>query len=134
MKNGSDELFVTCLNDCDKTAKPITNYLDLFINTSLHHISIRSRPVCQPNKKWKLNSEQLFNSADLFPITFGVIFPPKLRGKISTNSQIIPANSDENKYSKVHTIRILLDSGASASIVRKDILYKRLKILKDKKN
>ena len=41
---------------------------------------------------------------------------------------------DENKNSKVRTIKILLDSGASASIVRKDVLHVRHKILKDKKN
>ena len=40
----------------------------------------------------------------------------------------------ENKNSKVHTIKILLDSGAIASIIRKDVLYKCHKILKDKKN
>ena len=44
---------------------------------------------------------------DLSPITFGVILSPKLRGKISTNSQINPATSDENKNSKVCTIKIL---------------------------
>ena len=49
-KMGSDELFVTCLNDnSDKIAKPIKNYLDLFINTSLNHMSIRSRLVNQQN-------------------------------------------------------------------------------------
>ena len=41
---------------------------------------------------------------------------------------------DENKKSKVHAIKILLDSGASALIMCKDVLYKRHKILKDKKN
>ena len=41
---------------------------------------------------------------------------------------------DGNKNSKVHAIKILLDSGAGASIVRKDILYKRHRIFKDKKN
>ena len=41
---------------------------------------------------------------------------------------------DENENSKVNTIKKLLDSGAGASIVRKDVLYKRHKILKDKKN
>ena len=74
-KMNSDKLFVTCLNDSDRTAKPIKKYLDLFINISLNHMSIRSRLVSQPNKKLKLNSEQLFNSMDLSPITFGVIFP-----------------------------------------------------------
>ena len=50
-KTGSDELFVTCLNDnSDKIAKPIKNYLDLFINTSLNHMSIRSRLESRPNK------------------------------------------------------------------------------------
>ena len=76
-------------------------------------MSIRSRLVSQPNKKLKLNSEQLFNSTDLSPITFGVILPRKLRDKISTNSQIIPETLDENKNSKVRTIKILFDSGAS---------------------
>ena len=41
---------------------------------------------------------------------------------------------DKIKYFKAHTIKILLGSSASASIVRKDVLYKRHKILKDKKN
>ena len=54
-------------------------------------------------------------------------------GKKSTNSQIDPGTSDENKSSKVHTIKILLDSGASASIARKDFLYERQRILKVKK-
>ena len=58
-----------------------------------------------------------------------MILPPKLRGKIQTNSQIIPVNSDENKNSKLRTIKILLDSGASTSLVRKDVLHKRHKTL-----
>ena len=41
---------------------------------------------------------------------------------------------DKIKYFKAHTIKILLGSSASASIVRKDVLYKRHRILKDKKN
>ena len=65
---------------------------------------------------------------------FGVILPPNQCGKISTNSQIIPVNLDENKNSKVRTIKILSDSGASASTVRKDVLHEHHKILKDKKN
>ena len=44
-----------------------------------------------------------------------------------------PGILDEKKNSKVHTIKILLDNGASASIVRKDVLYKRHKILKVKR-
>ena len=56
---------------------------------------------------------------DLSPITFGVILPPKLRGKHSTNSLKNPRNLDENRSSKVRTIKILLDSGASASILHK---------------
>ena len=41
---------------------------------------------------------------------------------------------DDNKNSKVHIIKILLDSGTNASIVPKDVLYERHRILKDKKN
>ena len=51
-----------------------------------------------------------------------------------TNSQTNPGIPDENRSSKVCPIKILLDSDVSASIVRKDILYERHKILKDKKN
>ena len=97
---GSDELFVTYLNDSDKIGKPIKNYLDLFINTSLNHVSITSRLVSQPNEKLKLNGEQVFNTTDVSPITFGVILPSKPRGKNSTNSHIIPVNSDEKKILK----------------------------------
>ena len=95
---------------------------------------IRSRLVSQLNKKLISNSEILFNATDLLPIAFGVILPPKLRGKNSTNSQNNPITLYVNRNSKVYTIKSLLDSGASASIVRKDVLYERLKILKDKNN
>ena len=50
------------------------------------------------------------------------------------NSQISLETLDENENSKLHTVKILLDSGASASIIRKDVLYKQHKTVKDKKN
>ena len=75
-----------------KKGKPIKNYLDLFINTSLNHMSIRSRLVSQPNNKLNSNSEQSINATNLSPITFGVILPPKLHNKISTISQISPGD------------------------------------------
>ena len=40
-----------------------------------------------------------------------------------------PGTSNENKNSKVHTIKILLDSTAGVLIVHKDVLYKRHRIL-----
>ena len=64
-------------------------------------------------------------------MTFGIILPPNPRGKISTNSQNNSITSDKNKNSKAHTIKILLDSGASISILLKDVLYKPHRILKD---
>ena len=97
-------------------------------------MSIRSHLVSQSKNKLISNSEQLFNATDLSPITFGVILPPKPHGKNSTNSQNNPGNLDENNNFKVHTIKILLDSGDSASTECKDILCKRNRILKDKKN
>ena len=45
-----------------KKIKPIKNNLDLFINTSLNHMSIRSRLVSQPDKQMISNNEQLFNA------------------------------------------------------------------------
>ena len=103
--------------------------MDLFINTSLNHISIRSRLVS--NNYLILNNEQLFNATDLSPVTFSIVLSPNPRGKNSINSQINPITKDENKNSKVYTIKILLDSGASASIERKGAQYKRHRILTD---
>ena len=120
-KIGSDKLFVTCLN-CDgenKRGKPIKNYFDHFIKTSLNRMSIRSWVVAYLIKKSISNSEQLFNATDLSPITFGVILPPNLHNKYSTNSQINQGTLDENWNSKVYTIKMLLDSGASTSMVCK---------------
>ena len=51
-----------------------------------------------------------------------------------TNSQSNPGTLEENNDFQVHTIKILLDSGTSASIVRKDVLYKRHRNFKKKKN
>ena len=104
------------------------------MNTSLNHMSIRSCLVSQPKNILISNSEQLFNATGLSPITFGVILPLNSRGKISANSQINLGTSDEKINSKVHTLKILLDSGASASFVRKDVLCKRHRIIEDKKN
>ena len=60
--------------------------------------------------------------------------PPNPRSNNSSNSQINPGTQDESWNSKIQTIKILLDSGASASIVRKNLSYERNRILKDTKN
>ena len=51
----------------------------------------------------------------------------------STNAQINPGTSDDNKHSKVHTIKILLESGTSASLVCRDVPHERKRIFKDKR-
>ena len=84
--------------------------MDLFINTSLNHISFISHVVSQSKNKLIPNSEQ-------------VILPINPLGKNSKKNQINPETLDENKNSKVCAIKILIDSGASALIVRKEILY-----------
>ena len=68
---------------------------------------------------------------NLLPITFGIILPQNPSSKNSTNSQNNQGTTDENTNTQVCTIKIILDSGANASIVRKDVLYERHKILKD---
>ena len=52
-KTGLDKLFVTCVNidRKNKLKKPIQNQLDLFINTNLNHMSIRSSLISQPKNK-----------------------------------------------------------------------------------
>ena len=66
-------------------------------------------------------------------LTFGIILSSSPYTENWTNSQIYPATLDENKNSKVHTIKILVGGSASALIVRKGILYERYKILKDER-
>ena len=95
---------------------------------------MRSRLVSQPSNKSISNTQQSLNATDLSPITFGVILPPKQCGKKSTNYQISQRTLGENENSKVCIMKILLDSGASELIVRKGVLYKRHRILKDKKD
>ena len=97
-------------------------------------MSNRSCLVSQSKNKLIANCEQLLNATDQSPITFGVILHPNLQGKKSINSQINPVSVNENKYSKVCSIKILSDSGASAFIICKDVLHDYHRILKDKKN
>ena len=60
-KIGADGLFVTCLNEYSekKSEKLTKNYLDLFINTSLNYVSIRS---CLVSKQEKINHFQMLNN------------------------------------------------------------------------
>ena len=97
-------------------------------------MSIRSRHVSQSKNKLISNNEQLFNATNFSPITFNVILLPKPRGKNSTNSQIHPGTLNEIKNFRVSTIKILLDKGTIASIVRKDVLYEHHRFLNDIKN
>ena len=70
---------------------------------------IRTPLVSQPKNKLISNSEQLFDATDLSPIASVVILTPNPRVKNSTNSQINLRTLNENKNSKVCTIKILLD-------------------------
>ena len=79
--------------------KPIKSYLDLFVNTSLNHLSIKSCLVSQPNNKLKLNNKELLNATDLLPITFIIIFDPKIHGK--KLSKFLIKFRNLNKISKV---------------------------------
>ena len=81
MKNRLRRIIAIRLHcNSESKIKPIKNYLNLFINTILNHISIRSRLVSQPRNKLISKSEQLFNVSDLSAITFGVILPPNPLG------------------------------------------------------
>ena len=114
-----------------KIDKPIINYLDLLICTSLNQISIRSRLVSQPKTKSISNNEQIFNVMDLLPSTFLIIVTSDEFGENPINSQIQLGTMDEDRKSNVLTIKISLDSGASASTVRRNVLHRRRKIFKD---
>ena len=127
------ELCVTCINDnSDKVKKPIKNYFDLFINTSLNHMSIRSCLVSQSNNNKSIsNNIKLYNAMDLLPITFGIMLFPKICGEKLSKFQIKVGNLES---SKVLTFKILLDSGASAPIAHRDVLDKHHQLIKNKKN
>ena len=60
------------------------------------------------------------------------ILPPNPSGKNSTNFQINPGTTSENKNSKEHNIKILLDSSGSVSALCNDILHERHKSLKER--
>ena len=77
-KMGPDELFVTCLNhDSKSKIKPIKNYLDLFINTSLYYMAIRSCLVSQPNNKLILNKWAIFHCHGFITYCFRCNFTSK---------------------------------------------------------
>ena len=105
--------------------------MDLLICTSLNQISIRSRLVSQPKTKSISNNEQIFNVMDLLPSTFLIIVTSDEFGENPINSQIQLGTMDEDRKSNVLTIKISLDSGASASTVRRNVLHRRRKIFKD---
>ena len=67
---------------------------------------------------------------DLSPIIFGIILSSKNKVNNLGRSQNNFRSPGEN--TKVHTIKILLDSGASDLIVRKNVLSKYHNILKNK--
>ena len=107
------------------------------VNTIYYIVMDKFNHIIIANLLIDLNPDvhrQIFNATDISSITFSVILPPKLLGKNSTNSQNKSGTSYEIRNVKVCAIKILLDSGASASIVRKNVVYERHKILKDKKN
>ena len=80
------------------------------------------------------NSKLLFNAIALSLIIIGIMLPLNLRSKNAKKSQMNSGTTGGNKNSKVHTVKILLDSGTSTSIVRKDVLHERHKIHKDERN
>ena len=79
------------------------------------------------------NSKLLFNAIALSLIIIGIMLPLNLRSKNAKKSQMNSGTTGGNKNSKVHTVKILLDCNVGASIVCKEVLYKSLKILKDRK-
>ena len=66
---------------------------------------------------------------DLSPITFAVILPPNPQVKFQQILKLI-----RELWIRITILRYILDSNASASIVRKDVLHERHRILKDKRN
>ena len=94
-------------------------------------MSIRFHLVSQSNNKLISNNEQLFNVMNLPPVICHIIY---LQMYVVRTQQILKLIQElqMRKKSKVCTVKILLDSGASASNELNEILHERYKILKDK--
>ena len=73
---------------------------------------------------------------DLLPVAFGSILILKLQRKNLAYFQMSPGTPDkkQNSNKQESTIKSLLDYGASKSIVYRDILHERHKIIEQKKN
>ena len=101
--------------------------LDDCINSNFNYESMRSRLASHPNKTNTKNSSE---NTDLVPITFGLIVNKisEIKNNLKTNfSQRKKRTSSTNskKFKKIKKpVRILLDSGASASIIHKDFVSK----------
>ena len=102
--------------------------LDDCINSNYNYESMRSRLASHHNKN---NTENFSENDDLVPITFGLIvskFDSKNSSqKVNISSKNDSAISTTNKKitSTKKPVRILLDSGASASIIHKDFVTAR---------
>ena len=102
--------------------------LDDCINSNYNFESMRSRLVSHHNKN---NTENFSESDDLVPITFGLIVS-KFDSKNSSQNVNISSKHGSNistTNKKINStkkpVRILLDSGASASIIHKDFVTVR---------
>ena len=100
------------------------NNLDDCINSNFNYESMRSRLVSHHNKN---NFEKFSENTDLVPITFGLIVNNsrnKTSQKTVSSRRNKNTNSTNNKKMKENKkpVRILLDSGASASIISKDFV------------
>ena len=101
--------------------------LDDCINSNFNYESMRSRLASHPNKTITKNSSE---NTDLVPITFGLIVNKiseiKNNPKTIFSHQKKRTNSTNSKKIKKikKPVRILLDSGASASIIHKDFVSK----------
>ena len=103
------------------------NNLDDCINSNFNYESMRSRLVSHHKKN---NSEKFSENTDLVPITFGLIVNNSSSNKTSQQTVSLRRNkrtndtNDKKMKKNKKPVRILLDSGASASIISKDFVVK----------
>ena len=127
------------ISSSDKLSrKKVKNYSETFpdfdscLNANFNYESLRSRLASHQ----KNNKNKKPKNEDLVPITFGLILPEK-SAKITTSTprtQKVSKNkkrkkeeitySTRNSTQKPQYVKILLDSGASASIVHKSYVRK----------
>ena len=111
---GSNEDYLDNIKHSRKKLKTYSekfSTLDKYVNSNFNYESLRSRLTNHNNKKLSKNKiMNKINQTDLVPITFGVLITKE------RNSETVSTKQNSGRWRNTY-VKILMDSGASASII-----------------